>query len=193
MATDEFDKVIDAEAAELEALAAARPITTETLARYETLRHQLVSHERQLCLARQREVVMPLTSWSARWTQSHTDVRLVARQSCAWLAFESLSEASKRRAALWEFEAAEASRLTAIDYDNLEQHPLFHSGLEGLGAYTVENSTWVAQQAGTFQQPKRIHYLFCFNSCLVECIARAVKAVCEADSVAGVWQRVPRE
>lgn len=190
---DEIDAKLQALWQQIETLADQRPIRLDSMPRYSALREQYFSLIRHRLRMQQQPVVTPIPNWPYKWHAGHIDVRLVSRQTESWLACGCVATDSINRAVLLHLPSILASRLTAIDYDNLEQHPLYHSGLEGLGAYTVENSAWVAGLGGPPPRPGRTHYLFCFNSCLVECVARAVEAVCEADSVAGVWQRVPHD
>jgi hypothetical protein len=192
MTVEELRSTIDEHRAQLEAIATVRPSPVESFKKYESVRKELVAYERQLSLMLHQETVLPIPNWSIRWNQTDTDVRLVARQWWkAWLAFESLEQTGKRRAFLCEFKNAYASRFTSIDYDNLEHHYLASAGLEGLGAYVVENSQWLTQidKSGS----KLRHFLLCFKSCLIECAAEDVEIAFESDSVSRVLKAIPED
>jgi hypothetical protein len=194
MTVVELRRLIAEHRAELEAIATVRPAPIESFAKYEVVRQRLVGYLRELCLALGRETVLPLQNWSVRWTQRDTDVRFLSRQWwTAWLAFESLGQKGQRRAFLCEFKSVCATRFTSVDYDHLDQHPLSKAGLEGLGAYCVENSKWIARLRKEDDRPELEHFLFCFNSCLVECAAESVEIVGESDSVPHVWRSVPTD
>ena len=172
MSDSDLSTIIEIERKKLNDIAASSPKTNETLRQFELVRRQLVSHERELCLAQNLPVALPLSNWHLKWTQCHNKVQLASTESSVTLMCETYdSSPLVFIPTSVSFTRCIASRFALIDYDLIEEHSMFHSGLEGLGAYRVENSTWeidIPRRAGVTHHN---HYLFCFSTCIVDAIA----------------------
>lgn len=173
MTITELEKIVGDERETLEAIAATRPMTDELIRRYEAVRQRLVALERELCLTKQLPVALPLEKWALKWTQYHDKVHLSLTETAATLMCEVYETSPDLFvSATVSFRGPVASKLVAIDYDEIEEHPMFHSGLEGLGAYSVMNSTWMRELNFDGGHTCYFHFLFCFSSCIVEVIAK---------------------
>lgn len=172
MSIVELERSIQILRRELNEIATARPMTTDILRRYEMVRTQIVSQERELCLAQQIQTVVPLQGWNLKWTQYHGNARLDSSESGVVLTCEVyVTSPDLFVPATMSFKGCVASKWIAIDYDRIEDFPMFHAGLEGLGAYSVVNSRWVSEVKHDTANTGYVHFLFCFSSCIVEAIA----------------------
>ena len=175
MTVAELEQIVGAEWDSLNRIAATRPMTTELGLQYEILREKLVSHERELCLARQLPVALRLVEWTLRWTRCHDKIRLSSTEEHVQLNCYTYDvRPDMFTDTVISFDDCVASCLMRINYDELEEHSMYHSGLEGLGAYLVENSQWKRDVCSNIKCHNHIHFMFCFDSCLVETIARGL-------------------
>jgi len=174
MSTDELREQLRILSSDYEAVAAFRPITSETLNRGEALHREIVLLERKIRQIEGLQYLSPIDGWKLKWTKSDTKVHLHSTQLRSCLICPCyLSHPSNSLIARIEFRTTLRSAMVFIDYDELEKHPLYHCGLEGLGAYHVVNSQWKKNTKIEHQIDcsRCFHYLFCFNSCLAEVLA----------------------
>src|ERR1700728_116352 len=118
MSISDLSTIIEIERKKLNDIAASSPKTSETLRQFELVRQQLVSHERELCLAKSLPVALPLSNWSLKWTQCHNKVQLISTESCVTLMCETYdSSPLVFIPTSISFKRCIASRFTLIDYD----------------------------------------------------------------------------
>ena len=82
--------------------------------------------------------------------------------------------------AVVEFESCQATRFGYPNDEALAGHPLFDKGLDSVGAYEVENSSWIRsiaeQNRISFPNSREDektshHYVFVFHDSTFECVA----------------------
>jgi hypothetical protein len=182
MSIEELTVELERTIREYDDLASHRPSTLNDFRSADKLHIRIVALERELCRQKSVQFVEPIEGWQFKWTMSFTDVHLHSIEKRAWLFVPYyVLLPTESMVAQITFCSCVASRLVFIDYDELDSHSLFHCGLENLGAYLVQNSEWKREVGQNIERSIDLstlnHYLFCFNSCLVEAIAERVDVV----------------
>jgi hypothetical protein len=168
---------ITADRQRMQELAEAQPRYMHNVTEYQSLWARVVETERQLQTVRRAQRAVVLDVGRIRWDRRTGDVLVLSERwniGDMYLAF-AFSETARddvNKMAIARFSRIAHVRQTRTSVESLLDYPLGIVGLDGLGAFVVEDSL-LMRECGIDSDSDLRHYCFTFADGCVECVAAA--------------------
>jgi hypothetical protein len=143
---------------------------------------ELLTVERQLAQLRNAEYAVPM-SWNVQWTRSSSFAVYFAKTFKGYFAYDKLMRDSRDGSsiALVEVPYCYAMKCGGANDEVFKGEPLAGAGLDLLGAFIVENSSWISAEKKIHQVHSQFdeslwrdfkHFVWRFHDGQIEAIAK---------------------